>query len=142
MLAVFIVLATSVAGGCAAIFGSKQKDFTLNSAPMGADVYLKGNRLGTTPVTIKLGNHAAHTFVFRRVGYRDATCTLDRGIGPGWIFLDILLGLVPVVIDALTNSWSQTKGDGCITILDPLSTGAPTPSVPPLSPTQAKPASH
>ena len=64
-LALILPLLASVAG-CAAIFGSKQKDFSLSSAPQGADVYLNGNRLGTTPVKVKLSNLADHTFVFRR----------------------------------------------------------------------------
>ena len=110
--------------GCAAIFGSKQKDFDLSSTPQGADVYLNGNRLGTTPVKVKLSNQATHTFVFRREGFREASCTLNRGTDGGWVILDILAGLVPVVIDAATNSWSQTKGDGCQQALEPIA-GAP-----------------
>ena len=121
--------------GCAALFGSKQKDFNLNSSPPGAEVYLNGNRLGATPVRVKLSNLAEHTFVFRREGYREATCTLSRGTDGGWVVLDILAGLVPVIIDAATNSWSQTKGDGCAQALEPLSaTASPTATAPPPAP--------
>ena len=123
------------ASGCAAIFGSKQKDFSLSSAPQGAEVYLNGNRLGTTPVQVKLSNQANHTFVFRREGYCEATCTLSRGTDAGWVILDILAGLVPVVIDAATNSWSQTKGDGCQQALEPIAGAAgnaPAPSPAPV----------
>ena len=55
--------------------------------------------------------------------YREATCTLSRGTDAGWVILDILAGLVPVVIDAATNSWSQTKGEGCQQGLEPLAGG-------------------
>jgi hypothetical protein len=66
--------------GCAAILGTKQKDFSLTSTPLSADVYLNGNRLGRTPLTVKLSNQATHTFVFRRGGYREATCTLIEAL--------------------------------------------------------------
>jgi hypothetical protein len=121
--------------GCAAVLGSKQKDFDLNSNPPGADVYLNGNRLGTTPINVKLSNQATHTFVFRREGYREATCTLNRGTGAGWVILDVLTGLVPVVIDAATGSWSQTKGHGCLQGMEPVSASA-TPIPPRPAPTR------
>lgn len=111
--------------GCAAVLGTKQKDFSLNSAPPGADVYLNGNRLGQTPVRVKLSNQATHTFVFKREGFKEATCTLNRGTGAGWVILDVLTGLVPVIIDAATGSWSQTKGEGCTQSLEPLTAAEP-----------------
>jgi hypothetical protein len=99
--------------GCASIFGSSSKLFDLQSAPGGADVYLDGVRLGTTPVQVKLDNHKTHTFTYRLDGYKEASCTLEKGTGGGWVVADILMGLVPVIIDAATNSWSQTKGSHC-----------------------------
>jgi hypothetical protein len=106
--------------GCAAIFGTKQKDFDLQSTPQGADVYLDGNHLGTTPVKVQLSNQKEHTFVYKKEGYKDATCTLAKGTGAGWVVLDVLAGLVPVVIDAATNSWSQTKGASCPGAMEPV----------------------
>lgn len=106
--------------GCAAIFGSKQKEFDLRSTPSGAEVFLNGNRVGATPVKVKLSNQAEQTFVFRMEGYKEATCTLVKGTGAGWVVLDILGGLVPVVVDAATGSWSQTKGHACSGSLQPI----------------------
>jgi PEGA domain-containing protein len=134
LLVVILLLATTT--GCAAILGTKQKNFDLNSNPSGADVYLNGNRLGSTPLKVKLSNQATHTFVFRRQGYQEATCTLNRGTGAGWVILDVLTGLVPIVIDAATGSWSQTKGNGCLQSLEP-GAAAAAPRAP--APTQAAP---
>ena len=118
------ILALAVAAfaltGCAAVLGSKQKDFDLQSTPQGADVFLDGNRLGSTPVKVKLSNQAQHTFVFKKDGYKNATCTLAKGTGAGWVIFDVFTGLVPIVIDAATNSWSQTKGSSCSGALEPL----------------------
>jgi hypothetical protein len=108
--------------GCAAVLGTKQKDFDLQSTPQGADVFLDGNRLGTTPIKVNLSNQAGHTFVFKKQGYKDATCTLSKGTDAGWVIFDVLTGLVPIVIDAATNSWSQTKGASCSGALEPVAT--------------------
>jgi hypothetical protein len=102
-----------VLAGCAAVLGSKEKQFDLRSDPAGAEVYLDGARLGTTPTLAKLSNMKEHTFVFRKDGYKEASCTLTRGTGGGWVIFDVLSGLVPIVIDAATNSWSQTQGKSC-----------------------------
>lgn len=105
--------------GCAAILGKKQKDFDLTSTPPGADVYENGNRLGSTPLKVKLSNTQNHTFVFRRQGFQETTCTLNKGTGGGWVLLDVVTGLVPVIIDAATGAWSQTKGHACNGQLEP-----------------------
>jgi hypothetical protein len=120
MRSLFGPLSMLALSGCAAVLGSKQKEFDQSSTPAGADVFLDGNRLGSTPVRVQLSNQATHTFVFRREGYREASCTLARGTGGGWVILDVLTGLVPVIIDAATNSWSQTKGHGCSQSLEPI----------------------
>ena len=99
--------------GCAAVLGSHQKTFDLQSNPQSADVYVDGNRLGATPLKIKLDNHKNYTFVFRKEGYKDASCSLNKATGGGWVIFDVLTGLVPIVIDAATNSWSQTQGSHC-----------------------------
>ena len=120
MRALILAFVAFALTGCAAVLGSKQKDFDLQSTPQGADVFLDGNRLGATPVKVKLSNQAEHTFVFKKEGYKDATCTLAKGTGAGWVIFDVLTGLVPIVIDAATNSWSQTKGSSCSGALEPL----------------------
>lgn len=116
--------------GCAAILGSKEKNFDLRSHPDGAEVFLDGARLGTTPFKVNLSNQKEHTFVFRKEGYKEVSCTLSRGTGGGWVVADVLLGLVPVIVDAATSSWSQTKGDSCLGSMEPMAVvAAPTATV-------------
>ena len=110
-------------GGCAAVMGTKAKNFDFNSNPVGATITVDGNPAGTTPVKMNLSNLKEHTIVFHKDGYQDATCTLTKGTGGGWVILDVLTGLVPIVIDAATNSWSQTKGSGCTQQLVPVAAG-------------------
>jgi hypothetical protein len=120
MRAIALAGVVVLSSGCAAIFGAKQKSFDLQSSPAGAEVFLNGNRVGTTPVKVKLSNQKEHTFVFRKEGFKESSCTLARGTDAGWVILDILGGLVPIVIDAATGSWSQTKGSSCTGNLEPL----------------------
>jgi hypothetical protein len=110
--------------GCAAVLGRSEKNFDLQSNPQGAEVYLNGNRLGITPVKARLDNHQTHTFVYKKEGFKDASCTLSKGTGGGWVVLDIVSGLIPIVIDAATNSWSQTKGSTCSGSLEPVTVTA------------------
>ena len=84
VITVAFVLVTS---GCAAVLGSKQKDFDLNSSPTGADVYLNGNRLGSTPLKVKLSNQATHTLSFAGRGIKrppvPSTAVRERA-GSSW----------------------------------------------------------
>lgn len=115
-----VMTAALALSGCAALFGSKDKDFDFNSNPVGATVTVDGQPAGTTPVRVHLSNLKEHVIVYHRDGYHDATCTLPRGTGAGWVVLDVLGGLVPIVIDAATNNWSQTRGNGCTQQLTPV----------------------
>jgi PEGA domain-containing protein len=131
---VLLLFSLMLLTGCAAIFGSKQKTFDLRSDPGSAEVFLDGARLGTTPFKVQLSNMKEHTFVFRKEGYKEVTCTLTKQTGGGWVVADILLGIVPIIIDAATSSWSQTKGDSCMGSLEPMTApvvaaAAPTPTV-------------
>lgn len=105
---------------CATVLGSKQKEFSFGSAPVEAEVFIDGNRMGVTPLKLKMSNTKAYVITFKKNGYNDVTCRLDKGTRGGWVVLDVLTGLVPVVIDAATGNWSQTKGKGCDVTLTPV----------------------
>gem|GEM_PF-2341268 len=131
---VCVLFLAMLSTGCAAVLGSHQKTFDLQSNPQSADVFVDGNRLGSTPLQVKLDNHKNYTFVFRKEGYKDASCTLNKSTGAGWVVLDVLTGLVPIVIDAATNSWSQTQGSHCTGSLEQLQPASRLPSGSPVSP--------
>jgi len=109
---------------CATVLGSKQHDFSFNSAPTGAQVFVDGNPVGTTPLTVNLSNTQSHTVVFKKEGYADIGCQLQKGTGAGWVIADVVFGLAPIVIDAATNNWSQTKTHECNQTLQPVTQGA------------------
>ena len=109
---------------CATLFGSHTKDLALTTDPAGAEVFVDGNRVGTAPVTFNVDNNKSHIVTFKMDGYHPATCTMQTATGAGWIILDVLGGLIPVIIDAATGDWDQLKGDGCHLVLDPIKPAA------------------
>lgn len=83
------------------------------SDPHGAEVFLDGNRVGTTPMRLRVDNGKSQVVTFKKAGYKDVSCQLTSKTGAGWVVLDVLTGLVPIVIDAATGNWKQVKESGC-----------------------------
>jgi hypothetical protein len=116
----FVVLCGAVLmSGCASVLGSKQAAFSFNSSPQQAQVFVDGSPMGETPLKVKLSNTKAHTVTFKKDGYQDVSCQLEKGTGAGWVIFDVLTGLVPVIIDAATGNWTQTKSHECTQTLTP-----------------------
>ena len=38
-------------------------------------------------------------------GYKSITRNVTNKVGAGWVILDVLGGLVPIIIDAVTGAW-------------------------------------
>ena len=98
-------------GGCAAIFKGTRQQVDFNSNPMAAQVYVNGNLVGKTPTTVELECKKTYTVEFRKEGYEHKAYTITNHIGAGWIILDVLFGLIPVVVDATTGAWYSLDQD-------------------------------
>ena len=83
------------------------KSVAMSSNPTGAEVWIDGARRGTTPFSLDLNNHTSHTVVFRLEGHQEVTCQLTTSVGAGWVILDVLGGLIPVIVDAATGKWNS-----------------------------------
>lgn len=101
----FLAVASLILIGCATIFKGSTDDVNFSSDPTGAKVYVNGNLLGTTPFQIELKSNKTYTIEFKKDGYETKTVVLNNSIGAGWIILDVLGGLIPVIIDAATGNW-------------------------------------
>ena len=91
--------------GCATIFKGNSSKVDMNSEPQGAQVIVNGNLMGETPVRLKLESKHTYSIEFKKDGFKTKTINIQNHVGAGWIVLDVLAGLVPVVIDAATSSW-------------------------------------
>lgn len=98
---------------CGTLFNSNQKSVAMGSEPSEAEVFINGSRVGVTPITIELDNQSSHTVTFRKDGYREATCQIDTSVGAGYVVLDVLGGLVPVIVDAATGQWKSLDRETC-----------------------------
>ena len=110
---VMIALVAGAVAGCATLFNSGTKSIPMSSNPSAAEVWINEINRGATPITLELMNHESHTVVFRKEGYQDVVCELTASVGAGWVVLDLLGGLLPIIIDAATGEWKGIKQDTC-----------------------------
>ena len=108
-----LAFASLAGSGCATLFAHKTTTAPLSSDPPGAEVFVDGHRVGQTPMMFEWSNRREHIVTFRKAGYKEATCTVARSVGAGWVVLDVVAGLVPVIIDAATGSWYGTRPKAC-----------------------------
>lgn len=92
---------------CATIFKGEYRDVRINSEPDDTQVYINGEFQGRTPLKLELRPDEAYTIEFRREGYKTEVRQIKNKIGVGWIVLDVVFGLVPVLVDALTGAWYE-----------------------------------
>ena len=110
--AVVVALVTIAAlSGCATLFNDKTPSVDVASNPEGASVYVNGNYVGETPVSVDLSVRREHTITFRKDGYKEKTYQVSRSVGIGWVILDILSSLVPLIVDAATGDWFMLDTD-------------------------------
>jgi len=115
-LSTVVVLGLTVTA-CGTLFNQKLKNVDMNSEPSEAEVWVDGSRMGVTPISLELDNQESHTVVFRKDGFEEVTCELKSSAKGGWIVLDILGGLIPVIVDAATGNWKGISQDVCSVVL-------------------------
>jgi len=90
---------------CALVFKGTKEEVSFRSDPQRAEVYVNGIRMGETPLTLKLVTKQTYAIEFKIEGYKPKSFQINNKVGAGWVVLDIVLGLVPVVVDAATGAW-------------------------------------
>ncbi len=103
---------------CATIFKGTSEEVRFGSEPQKAEVWINGARMGETPVSLKLESKKTYQIEFRKEGFKTATRTITNHVGAGWIILDVLAGLVPVVVDAATGAWYSLDQKNVDAVLD------------------------
>ncbi len=92
---------------CATIFKGEYRDIRFNSAPADAMVFINGEFHGRTPLKLELRPDESYTIEFRKEGFKTEVREIHNKIGAGWIVLDVVSGLIPVLVDALTGAWYE-----------------------------------
>jgi len=114
----FISISSFMFSSCATLFKGSTDGVNFSSQPDGAKVYVNGDLLGTTPFALELKSNKTYTLEFKKDGYATRTVLLNSSVGGGWIVLDILGGLLPVIIDAATGNWYSLDQDHVNAVLE------------------------
>lgn len=115
---ILVLSVTFLFTSCATLFKGSTDTVDFSSDPTGAKVYVNGSLLGTTPVQLELKSKNSYTIEFKKDGYETKTVVLNNSVGGGWIVLDILGGLIPVVIDAATGNWYELDQEHVNAVLE------------------------
>ena len=108
IISVFVLVSfIFVFSGCATIFTGGKGTVNATSNPKGAEVFINGISYGKTPVRVKLKTKKEYEITFKKAGYKPVTKRITNKVGAGWIILDVIMGLVPVIVDAATGAWYQ-----------------------------------
>jgi len=99
------VVPTLVLSACGALFNGGPANVAFNSNPSGAQIWIDGTNRGVTPATLPLAKNKSYTVTFKKEGFPDTSYQLDRKISAGYVILDVLGGVIPIVVDAATGSW-------------------------------------
>lgn len=91
--------------GCATVFRGEHRKLSVNSEPESAQVFINGTYFGRTPLRLELRPNQPYTIEFRKEGFKTEVRQIKNTIGIGWVVLDVVCGLVPVLVDALTGAW-------------------------------------
>ncbi len=102
--AIIAILSLSLLG-CASLLKGPYESVGFGSDPVKAKVYVNGAYMGETPLRLFLPVRESYSIEFKKEGYVSQTVLIGNGIGVGWIVLDVIGGLIPVIVDAATGDW-------------------------------------
>ena len=105
MLCFSFMLTTS----CATLFKGSLDQLSVNSSTKDAEVYINGTFRGKTPLKLKLKSKNSYTVEVKKNGYSSQTYNIESNVGAGWVILDVLTGLVPVIVDISTGAWTYLE---------------------------------
>lgn len=91
--------------GCATVFRGEHRNLNIASEPDGALVFINGMYYGRTPLRLELRPNQPYTIEFRKEGFETEVRHIKNEIGVGWVVLDVVCGVIPVLVDALTGAW-------------------------------------
>ena len=92
---------------CATLLRSQKDKIDISSEPSGADIYVNGYRMGATPIKLELEANQTYYIEFKKEGYEPITKVVNTKVGAGWVILDVVFGIVPVIVDAITQDWKK-----------------------------------
>ena len=105
-VAVLLAVCMVFSSGCATIAtgGGEDQAVRVSSLPKGADVYVNDERVGKTPMSVRLPRKDVHQVRVEKAGYQPYERELKSGLN-GWMFGNIILGgLIGLGVDLLSGA--------------------------------------
>ncbi len=98
--------------GCATVLGPKTYDVAVSSTPEGARVLVDDVYQARTPCVVQVprGGRASVDVTY---GDQSKPCRIGREVKAGWLLADVLLGLLPLLVDAATGNWYGPDNSTC-----------------------------
>jgi len=107
-LPVVLALLTPLSAGCASIVNGTHQTVRLTSLPEGAGVAVDDRPTNrTTPAYVRLARNSDYTLTVSMAGYMPQEVTIEHRLQAEFVVIDLLLGLVPLIIDASTGGWYE-----------------------------------
>lgn len=116
-----VLLAAStlvLSSGCATILKGSRESLTVVSQPAGAKVQINGIDVGNTPLTTRVNGTNDQLVMVRKDGYETRTILVASSVGAGWIVVDFLCGVLPLLVDAVTGDWKSLDQNNVNVVLD------------------------
>lgn len=94
----------SLLSGCASMFGDNTRQIRVDSHPQGADIYVDGQRYGSTPSVITISSYiyGGKQLVLKKQDYKDQVIMINAAFQPVglWNILNFPIG---TIIDLATG---------------------------------------
>ncbi len=103
--------------GCGTILHGSNQQVMLQSEPSGAEIYSNGALLGRTPMTATFSRGQAQILTFKMAGFGDQSLQIARGVDGAALVGDLLLGVVPIVVDFATGSMYKLSPSQAIVVM-------------------------
>ena len=105
LCAITILLAV-VSAGCGTMLNGTNQTMRVRTDSPGMTVEVSPiGMVYDLPANISLPRKGMYVFTFKAEGYEDKKVLIRRKVSGGIVFLNILSGFVPVIIDAVTGGW-------------------------------------
>ena len=119
-LGIVLLAASTLAlsSGCATILKGSRESLTVVSQPAGAKVQINGIDVGNTPLTTRVNGTNDQLVMVRKDGYETRTILVASSVGAGWIVVDFLCGVLPLLVDAVTGDWKSLDQNNVNVVLD------------------------
>ena len=115
-LGAMVMLAFGTA--CATIMKREPAVIAVDSDPPRAAVSLDGAPRGATPIALQVTRPGVVRL--EREGYRPCEVALRGRLERKWVVFDVLLGVVPLVVDAITGRWYSIEPTAVSAVLVPV----------------------